>query len=151
MIKKTKDREFKSRSEQNLFFLLTMKFDKKIQNILNYVIWQRRRKSKVVSCDEKRLRRWKRFKKNSSEKDFRGENHLTEFWQREWIFYFFRISLSLIDHQNLLSKMLNRVRNIIMNWLFEFIIRLTSFTSIGKEKDMYIYVDSALVTCLIDY
>ena len=151
MIKKTEDREFESRSEQSFFFLLTMKIDKKIQNILNYVIWQRRRKSKIIFCDEWRFRRWKRFKKDSSQKNFRDEDDLTKFRQREWIFYFFRTLLSLIDHQNLLSKMLNRVKNIIMNWLFEFIIRLTSLINIGRRKSMYIYIDSVFVTCLIDY
>ena len=151
LIKKTKDREFESRSEQDLFFLLTVKIDRKIQNILNYVIWQKKRESKIISCGEWRSRRWKQSEKDSGQKSFRGENDLTKFRQREWTFYFFRTSLSLIDHQNLLSKMLNRVRNITMNWLSEFIIRLTNLTSIERRKDMYIYVGSALVTCLIDY
>ena len=151
MIKKTKDREFESRNEQNLFFLLTMKFNKKTQNTLNYIIWQKKQKSKIISCDEKRPRRWKRFKKNSNERNFGGENDLTKFRQQKWTFYFFRTSLNLINHQNLLSKVLNRVRNIIMNWLLKFIIRLTSLTSSGRKKDMYINIDSVFVTCLIDY
>ena len=33
LIKKTKSREFKLRNKQDFFFLLTMKFDRKIQNI----------------------------------------------------------------------------------------------------------------------
>ena len=115
------------------------------------MIWQKKRKSKIISCDEEKLRRWKRFKKNSSKKNFRDEDNLTKFRQREWTFYFSRTSLNLINHQNLLSKMLNRVKNITMNWLFEFITRLTSFINIERKKDMYIYVDSAPVICLIDY
>ena len=128
-----------------------MKIDKKTQNTLNYVIWQRRRKNKIISCDEKRSRQWKRFEKNLNEKDFRDEDDLTKSQQWKWIFYFFRTSLSLINHQNLLLKMLNRVRNITINWLSEFITKLTSFTSIERKKDMYIYVSFAFVTCLIDY
>ena len=115
------------------------------------MIWQRRRKSKIISCDEWRFRRWKRSEKDLSQKNLRGESDLTKFRQQKWTFYFFRTSLSLIDHQNLLSKVLNRVRNITMNWLSEFITRLTNLISTERKKGMYIYIDSALMTCLIDY
>ena len=35
--------------------------------------------------------------------------------------------------------------------MFKFITRLTSLTSIKRKKDIYINVDSAFVTCLINY
>ena len=47
--------------------------------------------------------------------------------------------------------MLNRVKNITMNWLSEFIIKLTNLTNIERKKNMYIYVDSAPVIYLINY
>ena len=101
-----------------------------------------------MSDDEKRSWRWKRFKQKKKERRTRKFS-TTKMTRRN--FNNERISLNLIDHQSLLSEILNRVKNIIINWSSEFIIKLIKLTSIKWVEDVYVNVNFIFVTCLINY